>query len=45
MNRVAVLVLAGLALCAGAHRVAGGKGVTGGGEIVCREVPQPSCAR
>lgn len=31
--------------CFDAHRVAGGKGVTGGGEVVCREVPQPSCAR
>ncbi len=31
--------------CFDAHRVAGGKGVTGGGEIVCREVPQPSCVR
>lgn len=31
--------------CFDAHRVAGGKGVTEGGELVCREVPQPSCAR
>jgi hypothetical protein len=31
--------------CFDAHRVAGGKGVTGGGDIVCREIPQPSCTR
>lgn len=31
--------------CFDAHRVAGGKGVTGGGDIVCREVSQPGCAR
>jgi hypothetical protein len=31
--------------CFDAHRVAGGKGVTGGGDFACREVPQPSCTR
>lgn len=31
--------------CFDAHRVAGGKGVTDGGDIVCRELPQPACPR
>jgi hypothetical protein len=31
--------------CFNAHRVAGGKGVTGSGAVYCREVPQPGCAR
>ena len=31
--------------CFDAHRAAGGKGVSGLGAAVCREVPQPSCSR
>ena len=31
--------------CFNAHRVAGGKGVTGSGAFYCNEVPQPSCTR
>ena len=31
--------------CFGAHRVASGKGVTSYGTAVCKEVPQPACAR
>ncbi len=31
--------------CFSANRVAGGKGVTSNGSYVCKEVPQPSCAR
>ena len=31
--------------CFGAHRVASGKGVTNDGTVVCKEVPQPTCAR
>ena len=31
--------------CFDAHRAAGGKGVSGLGTVVCKEVPQPSCAR
>ena len=31
--------------CFDANRAAGGKGVSGIGAIVCKDVPQPSCAR
>jgi Domain of unknown function (DUF4124) len=31
--------------CFDRHRVAGGKGVTTGGTIVCKELPQPNCSR
>ena len=31
--------------CFSAHRVAGGRGVTDYGAAVCKEVPQPTCAR
>lgn len=31
--------------CFSAHRVASGKGVTDYGAAVCKEVPQPTCAR
>jgi len=31
--------------CFNANRVAGGKGVSGYGAAVCKEVPQPSCSR
>ncbi len=31
--------------CFNANRVAGGKGVTSNGSYVCKEVPQPGCAR
>ena len=33
------------AACFGANRVASGKGVTNYGAAVCKEVPQPTCAR
>ncbi len=31
--------------CFAAHRGAGGKGVNGGGEVACKDMPQPSCER
>ncbi len=31
--------------CFNANRVAGGKGVSGYGAAVCKEVPEPSCTR
>ena len=31
--------------CFDAHRAAGGRGVTPRGTVVCKEMPQPTCAR
>ena len=31
--------------CFAAHRGAGGKGVNGGGEVACKDMPQPGCER